>query len=208
MGVFDFPKNVKAYEAWFARNSAVFKSEVAAIKELLPSGTGFEIGIGTGIFAEALGVRMGNDPSDEMLKVARQRGRLVYHCGGDSLPFHDGYFDYTLMVTTICFLEDPAAVLRECRRVTKRDGAIVIGFVDSESPVGKSYRNQASRSVFYREATFYSAGQVMDMLARTGFTVDGMRQTLFGPLTAVTEFQPPRDGFGEGSFVAIRAAKR
>lgn len=150
---------------------------------------------------------MGNDPSEEMLNIARKRGRLVYHCGGDTLPFHDGYFDYTLMVTTICFLEDPIAVLRECYRVTRKNGAIVIGFVDSESPIGKSYRDHASRSVFYRDAAFYSVKQVTEMLTQTGYTVENHRQTLFGPLAAVSEFQPPRKDFGEGSFVVIRAQK-
>jgi SAM-dependent methyltransferase len=86
MGVFDVPENVRKYEAWFSENRAVFESEVAVIRELLPAGIGFEVGIGTGIFAETLGIRMGNDPSEEMLKAARERGRLVYHCKGYSLP--------------------------------------------------------------------------------------------------------------------------
>lgn len=207
MSVFDSARNVENYDLWFEKYPHVFQSEVAAIKELLPAGTGFEVGIGTGIFAEKLGIRRGNDPSGEMLKIARRRGRLVYQCGGDNLPFHDGYFDYTLMVTTICFLNDPAAVLRECYRVTKKNGAIVIGFVDSESPIGKLYRDQASRSVFYREATFYATDQVSDMLAKAGFTVADTLQTLFGSLTAISEFQPPQTGFGTGSFVVVRAQK-
>ena len=205
--VFEVPENVKQYELWFERNSAVFESEVAAIRELLPFGNGFEIGIGTGLFAEKLGILMGNDPSEEMLKIARKRGRLVYRCNGDDLPFYDDYFDYTLMVTTLCFLDDPAAVLRECRRVTKRNGAIVVAFVDSESTTGKSYRDRASRSVFYRDAMFYSVDQVRETLVRTGFTPDDIRQTLFGPLASITEAQPPRKGSGEGSFVVIRAIK-
>lgn len=207
MSIFDSTRNVEDYEMWFEKYPHIFQSEIAAVKELLPHGTGFEVGIGTGLFAEKLGILMGNDPSDEMLKIARKRRRLVYHCGGDDLPFHDSYFDYTLMVTTICFLDDPGAVLRECYRVTRNNGLIVIGFVDSESPIGKSYRDQASRSVFYREAKFYSTNQVTEMLTQTGFTVDGIQQTLFGSLTAITEFQPPRQGFGEGSFVVVRARR-
>ncbi|MBN1574975.1 MAG: class I SAM-dependent methyltransferase [Chitinispirillaceae bacterium] len=207
MSVFDLPVNVTRYEAWFKKNPSVFESEVAAIKELLPGGTGFEVGIGTGIFAEKLGIRMGNDPSGEMLKIARDRGRLVYHCKGDCLPFHDGFFDYTLMVTTICFLDDPAAVLRECGRVTKRNGAIVVAIVDGNSLTGKSYRSCASRSMFYRDAVFYSVDQVKKMLVRTGFAVDNVRQTLFGPLTGITEVQPSREGFGEGAFVVMRAMR-
>jgi ubiquinone/menaquinone biosynthesis C-methylase UbiE len=208
VSVFDSAENVARYEAWFENNRPVFQSEIAAIREVLPHGTGLEVGIGTGLFARDLGIRMGNDPSEAMLTLARERGLLVYQCSGDELPFHDGYFDFILMVTTICFLDKPKAVLRECRRVVKRDGAVVIGFVDSESPVGKSYRNRASRSVFYRDATFYSVGQVKSMLEETGFALDASRQTLFGPLKTITEVELPREGSGEGSFVVVRGIRR
>jgi SAM-dependent methyltransferase len=207
VSVFDSDQNVKNYESWFEKHPHVFQSEVAAIKEILPDGTGFEVGIGTGLFAERLGIHMGNDPSEEMLKFARKRGRLVHHCRGDSLPFNDGYFDYTLMVTTICFLDDPIKVLRECLRVTTHNGAIVIAFVDSESYVGKSYRNHASRNLFYRDATFYSVAQIEKLLVNAGFVVDKTRQTLFGALTDVKDIQPSKEGSGEGSFVIMRGMK-
>ncbi len=207
MNVFDSHANVQNYESWFKKNSAAFESEVSAVKELLPAGVGFEVGIGTGLFAEKLGIRMGNDPSEEMLKIARQRGRLVYHCKGDTLPFHDGYFDYMLMVTTICFLDEPLAVLRECRRVTRSGGAIIVAFVDSESPIGKTYRDRASRSLFYKDATFYSVNDVKRMLTETGYAIDAVRQTLFGPLGSISSIQASRDGSGEGSFVVMRGTR-
>lgn len=208
MGAFNSAENVRRYEEWFKNNPAVFESEVAVIRELVPAGTGFEVGIGTGIFAEALGIRMGNDPSEKMLKIARKRGRLVYNCSGDNLPFHNGFFDYTLMVTTICFLDRPMAVLRECNRVTKRNGSIIVAFIDSESAVGRLYRNRAFRSVFYREAEFYSVAKVRKLLVKAGFTVDDVRQTLFGALEDIKQAQQPRAGSGEGSFAVIKGTKR
>ena len=207
VNVFDSDKNVVQYEAWFEKHPAAFESEVFALKQILPAGTGFEIGIGTGLFAEKLGIRMGNDPSEAMLAPARARGRLVYHCTGDTLPFHDGYFDFVLMVTTICFLDNPELVLHECNRVVKRTGDIVIGFIDSQSPLGMSYRKRASESLFYRDAHFYSVEQVMTMLTDAGFSVTGVRQTLFGELSDITEIQQSRHGWGKGAFVAVRATK-
>ncbi|MBD3392913.1 MAG: methyltransferase domain-containing protein [Chitinivibrionales bacterium] len=208
MSVFDSIENVARYEAWFASHRAVFESEAAALRTLLPHGTGFEVGIGTGIFARKLGIRMGNDPSEAMLELARKRGLLVYRCTGDRLPFHDGYFDFTLMVTTICFLDNPGAVLNECRRVVGPNGSIIVGFVDGESPVGRAYQNQAQRSVFYRDATFYSTGQVRQMLHDAGFSIDGVQQTLFAPLSSITSAETPREGWGEGSFVVVRGRSR
>ena len=83
-------------------------------------------------------------------------------------------------------------------------GVIVVAFVDGESPTGKSYRDCAMRSVFYRDAVLYSTDQVKKMLALTGFTVESVRQTLFGHLTGITEVQPWREGCGEGAFVVMR----
>jgi ubiquinone/menaquinone biosynthesis C-methylase UbiE len=208
VSVFDVTENVARYEAWFRTNRFIFESEVAAVKRLLPVGVGFEVGIGTGLFARELGIRMGNDPSGAMLALARERHLLVCNCRGNNLPFHDGHFDFTLMVTTICFLDDPKAVLGECRRVVKRDGVVVVGFVDSESGAGKSYLEKANRSVFYREATFYTVDQVRKMLVETGFEIDGTCQTLFGALGAIAEKQSPCDGAGLGSFVVMRGIKR
>ncbi|MBN1129614.1 MAG: class I SAM-dependent methyltransferase [Chitinispirillaceae bacterium] len=207
MSAFDSAENVARYETWFKKNRFAFASEIAAIYYLLPEGAGFEVGIGTGLFAKRLGIRMGNDPSQEMLRVARSRGLTVYRCSGEQLPFLDRSFDYTLMVTTICFLDDPEIVLRECRRVVKPGGFVVIGFVDDESPMGKAYRGKAQQSVFYREASFYTVDQVKKMLIDTGFTIDGTCQTLFNAPDALVAPQAPRNGSGEGSFVVIRGIR-
>jgi ubiquinone/menaquinone biosynthesis C-methylase UbiE len=207
LSVFDLAENVTRYEAWFKNNRFAFESELAAVKRILPAGVGFEVGIGTGIFAREIGICMGNDPSMAMLALARKRRILVCNGTGERLPFHDGCFDFMLMVTTICFLDDPNIVLRECRRVVKPNGAVVVGFVNGESPVGKSYREKSNRSVFFRKATFYTVDQVEKMLVDTGFEIDGTCQTLFGTTDALAAPQTPRDGAGEGSFVVIRGRR-
>ena len=46
------------------KTTCFFQSEVSAIQQLLPSiGTGIEIGVGTGLFASALGIKEGVEPS-------------------------------------------------------------------------------------------------------------------------------------------------
>ena len=62
-----FDKYSEQYDEWFVRNKFVFLSEIAAIKKLLPKkGTIIEIGIGSGIFAEALNIKEGIEPSEAM----------------------------------------------------------------------------------------------------------------------------------------------
>ena len=207
MNVFDYAENVARYESWFEKHPAVYRSEVDLLRHMLPPGVGFEVGIGTGLFAREMGIRMGNDPSEAMLRVAQRRNLITYQCQGDSLPFHDGYFDFVLMVTTICFLDDVAGTLKECFRVIRPCGSILVGFVDRESIVGKAYLSAKEGSLFYKEARFYSTKQVRSFLKKAGFTVKEVRQTLLGKLSESTEVQQHSKGSGKGGFVAVLAER-
>lgn len=205
MSVFEYDENVTRYELWFEKHPAVFRSEINLLRYILPAGVGFEVGIGTGLFARGLGIRMGNDPSEAMLRVAQSRNLITYQCKGDHLPFHDGYFDFVLMVTTICFLDDVEGTLKECFRIIRSGGSILIGFVDRDSAIGKTYLAKKEKSLFYRDARFYSTGQVCSFLKKTGFTIKDVRQTLFGDLKEITEVQKHIKGSGKGGFVGVLA---
>jgi hypothetical protein len=47
--------------------------------------------------------------------------------------------------------------------------------------------------------------EIVDALSNVGFQRFDYRQTLFVPLSETRLSEPVRTGFGEGSFVAIRA---
>jgi hypothetical protein len=65
---------------------------------------------------------------------------------------------------------------------------------------------QQSDSVFYRDATFYSADDVESLLSHTGFCYPVWVQTLFEP-HACTAIKPPEPGRGSGSFIVVRAMR-
>jgi SAM-dependent methyltransferase len=200
-----FEKHLESYEQWFLDNPLAYVSEIQAIKELLPAeGDGLEIGVGTGRFAAPLKIRRGIEPSKRMATVARKRGIEVTTGTAERLPFDSGTFDFALMVTTICFVDDPRAALREAFRVLKKGGSLTVALVDRESPLGQSYLKRQAKSMFYREATFHSTAEVVAMMKEAGFTDFAFTQTLFQPLEKIAEKEPVRDGYGEGSFVAIR----
>ena len=204
-----FEKNVDRYEAWFDRHQAAYESELEALRVLLPkSGEGLEVGVGTGRFAAPLGIRVGVDPSSAMGKVAIERG-IEVHCGvGENLPCQDTSFDYVLLVTTICFLDDVPAALGEAYRVLTPGGYILVGFIDRESTLGKVYEKRKQDNEFYRQATFLSVNEVVLHLQQAGFSDFVFRQTIFQNPTEMKQPDPVRSGYGEGSFVVARARKR
>lgn len=202
-----FESHTRRYERWFAQHEAAYLSELRALRELLPDpGLGLEI-VGTGRFAEPLGVAIGIDPSLGMLEHARRRGIRVACAIAEALPFRPGVFDHALIVTTICFVDDARAMLAEACRVLKPKGALVIGFIDRTSRLGRHYEAHRNESVFYRDAVFFSADEVDALLCETGFGERTWRQTLTKPLAETLEVEPSRPGFGDAAFVAVRALK-
>lgn len=203
-----FEKYPSEYEDWFERNKFVYESELRAIREQLPeSGEGIEIGVGGGRFAAPLGIKVGIDPSGKMMKIAQRRGLEVINAVAESLPFDDLQFDFALVVTTICFLDNVEAAFREAYRVLKSGGYLIIGFIDKDSLVAKLYQQHKNESVFYKIATFYSVNEVVSQLKKACFKDFNFIQTIFHNLTGITDIEPIMEGYGEGSFVVVRAIK-
>lgn len=207
-----FDRFSREYEEWFVRYRAVYDSEIAALKSILPGDTGpeprgLEIGVGSGLFASRLGIGEGVEPSPAMAEKARARGIKVSPGVAEDLPFEDNSFDFTLMVTAICFVEDIGKALDEIRRVLKPGALALFGFVDEDSELGRFYLKHKEENVFYRDATFYSASEVMGLLEERDFRIETVRQTVFGMLDEVQDLQESRAGHGIGGFVVIRAQR-
>jgi len=203
-----FERYANKYEDWFERNKFAYESELRAIRKLMPkNGEGVEIGVGSGRFAAPLGIKVGVEPSGKMREIARKRGIEVIDGVAEAIPFSDSQFDFVLMVTTLCFLDDIEAALKEIHRVLKSGGSFILGFIDANSPIGRLYQQQKNDNVFYREATFYSVEEVIAYLKKAGFKDFNFKQTLFNPLTDIRDLEPVKEGYGEGSFVVVKAAK-
>jgi SAM-dependent methyltransferase len=203
-----FEKYPSEYEAWFENNRFVYESELRAIEEQLPKKReGMEVGIGSGRVAAPLGIPLGVDPSSKMRALSRSRGIVAIDGVAEKLPFADCRFHFVLMVTTICFLEDIQAAFKETFRVLVPGGKLIIGFIDKDSPVGRSYQRHKKKSEFYRVASFYSAEEVASNLKEAGFQNLQFTQTIFRPLPEIKNLEPIKKGYGEGSFVVVKSKR-
>jgi len=203
-----FEKHTGQYENWFVKNIYAYQSEVRAIKEILPDfKDGIEIGIGSGKFAQPLGIKFGVEPSYKMRKIAESKGIKVVDSVAEKLPFRNGSFDLVLMVTTLCFLDDVKKAFSEVYRILKPGGFFINGFVDRNSKIGKIYQKNKQKSVFYRVAIFFTTDKVINLLKEAGFKRFEFRQTIFNTLDKINGIEEIRKGYGEGSFVVVRAQK-
>jgi len=208
MPVEPFEKHAARYERWFEEHELAYRSELEAVRWMLPrSGRGLEVGVGSARFAAPLGITIGVDPSLALGRIARQRGVRVVAAVGENLPFKSESFDFVLMVTTLCFLDDVARAFAEVFRVLKQGGVFVNGFVDRESTLGRLYQRRKDQSVFYRAATFFSVAEAAQEMRRAGFRNPRFCQTLFSLPSELRAVEQPRAGFGEGAFVVISATK-
>jgi ubiquinone/menaquinone biosynthesis C-methylase UbiE len=208
---FSFDDHVKEYEEWFDRYPWVFMSEVEALREMLPVGeklNGIEVGIGTGRFSEALGIKEGIEPSANMRTLAVNRGIEIMDGVAERLPYADHRFDFVLMNFCICYFDDLHAAFKEAHRVLGSDGALVVGFIDKDSIIGMYYEKHKPESTFYKHANFYSVEKVISELNRAGFKHTATCQTLFNALDDIKALQPTKPGHGEGSFVVVKAMKK
>lgn len=200
-----FDEQANDYDAWFEKHPDLYRAELEAVRSFIPaSGNGVEIGVGTGRFAVPLGIPLGVEPAPRMAELARQRGIDVLEGVAEALPFAGDSFDFAVMVTVVCFLDDVALAFRETCRILKPDGILVIGFIDRESELGQQYSQKKEQSRFYRDATFYSVSEVEGWLAEAGFSSFAYCQTLLpGETTDLTI----REGYGSGGFVVVQAHK-
>jgi len=207
-GVKVFDKYFERYDAWFENNKFVYESELGAVKKMVPKNkNGVEIGVGTGRFAVPLGIKIGIEPSKKMGDIARKKDISVTDGTAEKMHFKDSEFDFALMVTTVCFLDNINAAFKEAWRIIKPGGFLIIGLVDKKSSLGRFYFENRRFSPFYRNAVFYSVDEIVEYLKVAGFKNFRFVQTIFKKLENIKNIEPVKSGYGTGSFVVIKAGK-
>jgi SAM-dependent methyltransferase len=201
------------YDAWFDKDgSLIFFIEVQAFKSLLPSlpKPWLEIGVGSGRFAQALGIGTGVDPAIKLIEMARRRGISAFLGRGEQELFEEESFGTVFLIVTLCFLDFPLDVLKEANRILMPGGKIVLGLVLKKSPWGQFYQvKKAQGHRFYKYATFYSCDEIVRLLVQAGFVIEKTVSTLFQRPGKVHRTERPKEGyFQSAGFTILMAGKR
>ena len=207
-----FDALAKPYDVWFEKEGKlIFTIEVSAFKEVLPSlpKPWLEVGVGSGRFAQALGIETGIDPSAKLLEIAKGRGITVFQARGEEQFFNKKTFGTVFFIVTLCFVDSPLAVLQEAHRILKPEGKIVLGLVLRGSPWGQFYLEKKEEGHrFYKYATFYSYQEVADLLKHSNFTIEKVISTLFQRPIEVKGTESPQEQFSpEAGFTILVASK-
>jgi SAM-dependent methyltransferase len=207
-----FDPLAQAYDRWFEdKGKLIFAVEVRAFKDVLPSlpKPWLEIGVGSGRFAQALGIESGIDPSARLLEIAGNRGITTYQGRGEATAFEAESFGTVFLIVTICFVDSPQAVLKEAHRILQSDGRVVLGLVLCESPWGKHYLAEKEKGhPFYKHASFYTYTEIESFLQQAGFAIEKVISTLFQRPGKVEKIEPPKSGYlPEAGFTIIAASK-
>jgi len=202
-----YDKTWKEYDEWYDTHQALYQSQIKALKKIVPSGQGLEIGVGTGRFASPLTVRFGLDPSLNMLKLAKQRNIKVVLGFGESLPFKNESFNFVTIVYTIELVDDPLRFLKEAVRTLKKRGSLILGMLDRESSWGKFYKQKAAQSKYYNVFRFFSPEEILQIFKKLPLEYKVAFQTQFHPPPDIKDIEEPKKGFGQGGFVVLKAIK-
>ena len=127
-----FAVGAGAYDRFMGRYSAPLAPLFAGLAAVEQGQRALDVGCGPGALTAELariagpGAVAAVDPSPTFVEAARERnpGVEVLHASVENLPFPDGVFDAALAQLVVHFMPDPAAGLREMRRVTRAGGTV------------------------------------------------------------------------------------
>lgn len=185
------------YAAWrqSSLGSITERIEMDAVFDLIGPLEGqrlLDVGCGDGIYsveAARRGARVtGLDLSEDMLSEAGNRslpeGVTIDWRVGDALrlPFADASFDVVVAITLLCLVPTPSTAISEMTRVLAPGGRLVVGELHRWSAVAAKRRIRGwGGNEFWREAHFWTAKELVDIMAQAGLKPERKRGAAYFP---------------------------
>jgi len=156
-----FEDHADDYDRWFDEHRDEYLAELARVRQVLPApdSRSIEVGVGSGRFAAPLGIGLGIEPSRDLGRMARRRGIEVIQGKVEALPVRDGSCSSVLLVTVICYLDDPVAALGEVHRVLFPGGCLIIALLERDGMVHRKYLQERGKGRFLSLARFLFASR-------------------------------------------------
>ncbi len=228
-----FDEYAEAYDSWFLENRAILESEVRLLRHFLEKpGQALSVGCGTGLFEWILReqhgteIGFGVEPSEDMRRIARERGLEVRAGSAEELPYEDDSFDTVILNGIPGYVDDLERAFLEAARVLRPGGAIIVADVPAESSFGLLYQLAATKGSWEdptleglappvpypvelaAAAHWRTTQEKIQLLERTGFERLEYAQTLtLHARFANEEVEEPSKGYEKGDYVAIRGWK-
>jgi len=163
-------KTASVYDSWFETKAGMFadKREKALIKSALRGikTTVLEAGSGTGRYLEFLSElgldAKGIEISPDMVKIADSKEKIrgkTLEGNAESLPFKDNEFEAVLFMTSLEFISDKKAAVKEALRVAEKK--VIICFLNKYGNTNKKRAGLNKES--YENAVFLSAKDIKEL---------------------------------------------
>lgn len=156
------------------------------------SKTLLDVGCGDGALASELtrhgAIVTGLDADPAMITAARKRSDIeatqiqLIEGQAETLPLRTGAFDYTLAVTTLCFVQDARRAIAEMARVLKPGGRLVIGELGRWSLWAAQRRIRGwLGDPTWRAAMFRTTVELRALIEAAGLSVIEIRGAVYYP---------------------------
>lgn len=139
-----------------------------------PGGRLLEVGCGSGAMLETMQSRgwqvAGVDFDRRAVETARAKGLTVHYGGVEEQNFSAESFDAIAMNHVIEHVADPRGLIGECKRILKRNGALVVITPNTTGRLHRIYGQDWRGLEPPRHLHLFSAASLSRFLATTGFS--------------------------------------
>ncbi len=196
-----FSEKAKTYDAWYEKHRDLYILELELLRSIGCSSRSIDVGAGTGRFTRDLGILFALEPAAGMASLAKERNLDVVVGIGEAMPVRDSSLDCSLIVVTICFVDDARALIAEASRVGER---VVACIVPRDSTLGAKYAELGRMGhPFYSRARFLTVDEVVAIGRSLGLSpLRTVAVNIVGGLSG------PFEGRGDFTCVELRGAPR
>lgn len=200
---------------------AVEATLVEGLVREFPMRSAMDVGAGTGRHALSLAGRgvavTAVDPSPEMLAIARRKAAAAglhvdFHVAAieEGLPAEDDQFDFLICALTLCHVADIDQAVRECARVVRPGGSILVTDIHPDVANGLGWTVTLRRpGVTYKlEHPGHTRRDYIDAIGGAGCSVEKLIEIPVRDAPDGTIVEWARQAFADRRYCLVVLARR